>query len=188
VGRVNPCRHFCKLLLPFSPVTSFPVFSLGSRRNRYGACKTDIQKHLSREHRREDEIKAAVEFIGRVRDELPQYTLTEECRVVELLDFRVQYTDKQHWTPCFYMPAEWGIAPQEIFGDFYISPTSVEGHAWSRHGWSIGNRKPCVTPGDTNRPGPRAWSPRWSTPCPVGFDSPPPPRCARPGGSPPRPR
>jgi site-specific DNA recombinase len=89
--------------------------------------RSEIEDELGRQTHRDQEIHAAVEFITRVRHEIPTYTLAEKTRVVEMLNLRVIYKDRENCRSTFYLPAEWGLNPAEVFGD------SLNAH--DKRGW-----------------------------------------------------
>lgn len=44
-------------------------------------------------------------------------TIWHSARVVEMLDLRIIYQDREHWHSTFCIPAEYGLEPAEVFGE-----------------------------------------------------------------------
>jgi hypothetical protein len=77
--------------------------------------KSELQAHLDRASRVQQDIEAAVAFVQRVNDELPTYSLPEQRRVLEALGLRAFYWNRTTIRLKFWIPAEVGIDPADVF-------------------------------------------------------------------------
>jgi hypothetical protein len=63
--------------------------------------ESEILADLGHQHSRDREINAAAEFITRVKQEVAEYDLQTRTKLIEPLDVRIIYKDRDHWRSTF---------------------------------------------------------------------------------------
>jgi site-specific DNA recombinase len=69
----------------------------------------EVAEDVNLQHRQEDDIEAAVDFLSRARDDISAYGPEDRARVAQLLNLRVVYESREKWSSSFFVPAEWGV-------------------------------------------------------------------------------
>ena len=57
-----------------------------------------------------------------------EYDATQRQQLIEALNVRLIYQDREHWCSTFWLPAESNLDPSEVFGEslnIYLSPRTT---------------------------------------------------------------
>jgi hypothetical protein len=87
--------------------------------------RSDIDADRNRQHQHVYDTNAAIDLVTRIKKELPAYSLAERRRVIEMLDLRITYQDREHYWPTLFLPVEFDLDPSEVFD---TPPTSSGAH------------------------------------------------------------
>ena len=79
--------------------------------------ESEILADLDRQHHRNRDIDAAAEFVTSIKNEVVEHDASQWQQLIEALDVRLIYQDHDHWRSTFWLPAEYGLDPAEVFGD-----------------------------------------------------------------------
>jgi len=90
--------------------------SIASELQQLQKVESQILDDLDRQHSRDRDIDAAAEFVTRIRNEVAEYAATQRQQLIEALNVRLIYQDREHWRSTFWLPAEYGLDPAEVFG------------------------------------------------------------------------